>query len=72
MGGPRTDCGLLAEQFRDINFDIAHWINHLVVWILQRAHHPSRLPVSGVRPEESHKSHHRYNSASQANQCIAI
>ena len=48
MGGLRTDSGLLAEQFRDINFDIAHWINHLVVRILQRAHHPSRLPVIGV------------------------
>ena len=49
MSGLHADCGLLAEQFHDINFIVTDWINHLVVRILQQAHHSPRLLVLGTR-----------------------
>ena len=51
MGGPHADCVPLAEQFRDINFEVTHWTNYLVVLILQRAHHSSSLLVLGTRAQ---------------------
>ena len=51
MGGLYADCGLLAEQFHDINSDVTHWINCLVFRIMQRAHHSSRLLVLGTRAQ---------------------
>ena len=48
MAGLRADCGLLAEQFRDIKLNVTHWINYIVVRILQRAYHSSHLLVLGT------------------------
>ena len=49
MGGLDADCGLLAEQFCNIEFIVTHWTNCVVVPILQRAHHSLRLLVLGTR-----------------------
>ena len=51
MGGLYADCGLLAEQFCNIEFIVTHWTNCVVVPILQRAHHSLRLLVLGTRAQ---------------------
>ena len=49
MGGLHADCGLLAEQFRNIKSIVTHWTNYLVFHISQRAHHSPLLLVLGTR-----------------------
>ena len=70
MGGPHVDCCSLAKQFHDIDFDVTLWITYpCSPYIVTSS---SFNPFSGARhegPEEGHKSHHRYNSARQVNQC---
>ena len=55
MGGLHADCGLLAEQFHNINCDVTYWINYLVFRTLQRAHHSSRLLVLDTRAQRKAK-----------------
>ena len=46
-----SNCRRIAEQLRDINCIVTHWINYLVADILQRVHHSSRLLVLATRAQ---------------------